>query len=260
VAAHRSAVAGLLAAVLGLAWLASWGDTPLWGYEVVARYPHDPQAFTQGLVFADDQLYESTGEYGASEVRRVELETGRVLAAHRLPIHYFGEGLAKVGDELYQLTWRERTCLVYSADGLTRRRHLRYSGEGWGLARHGAQLVMSNGTPVLSIRDPRDFAEVGQLTVRAAGSPVTRLNELELIGGHIWANVWRTPRIAVIGPQDGAVIAWLDLRELTGEQGPTAGVLNGIAYDAAGDRIFVTGKRWSWLYEIRVDDRAVEGS
>lgn len=228
---------------------------PLWAYEVVARYPHDTGAYTQGLLYTDGVLYESTGQYGESSVRRVALTTGEVLAIHRLPTHLFGEGLARVADRLVQLTWRAGTAFVYTLDGLERVGHFRYPGEGWGLAEADGRLYMSNGSHVITVRDPRDFGEIDQIEVSEGFTPVTRLNELEVIDGRIWANVWRTPRIVVIDPLDGQLVAQLDLSALEDEQGPRAEVLNGIAYDAAGDRIFVTGKRWSWLYEIRVPAR-----
>lgn len=226
---------------------------PVSGYTLVASFPHDPGAFTQGLVYADGELYESTGLLGESTLRRVELKTGRVLQQIALPKDYFGEGLALVGDALVQLTWRNELGLVYDRRTFARRRTFTYQGEGWGLAFDGtSRLVMSDGTDRLTFLDPKTFARVRTLGVHDAGRPVDRLNELEWVEGEIWANVWTTDRIARISPETGLVTGWIALDSLwpLRERTPGADVLNGIAYDPTLRRIFVTGKKWPRLYQI----------
>jgi len=223
-------------------------------YRALASYPHDPQAFTQGLVYLDGFLYEGTGLYGQSSLRVVELETGKVLQLQLLPDRFFGEGIAIVGQRIYQLTWKAKTGLIYDLETLEPTGEFRYSTEGWGLAQDGTYLIMSDGTATLHYLDPADLSEVRQVTVRDAGQPVMRLNELEVIRGEIWANVWQTNRIARIDPQDGTVVGWIDLSGLLSPSDIAApvDVLNGIAYDDAGDRIFVTGKLWPKLFQIEV--------
>lgn len=222
--------------------------------EVVRRYPHDAGAYTQGLVFHDGVLYESTGLEGRSSIRRVALETGQVSLKRDLDRRHFGEGIAIIGDRLYQLTWRSGEAFVWSVPGLESRGSFRYYGEGWGLTTDGTSLIMSNGSHRLQFIDPSDFSVTRTLDVRSAGSRVSQLNELEWVKGEIWANVYMTDRIARIDPASGEVVGWIDLTgiltraERTGQED----VLNGIAYDAAGDRIFVTGKLWPRLFEIRL--------
>ena len=227
---------------------------PLVAVEVVARFPHDPAAFTQGLIADGDRLIESTGRPGQSEVRRVDLATGRVLMRRAIPASQFGEGLARVGDTLFSLTWQHGIAHRWDAQTLRPRGRLRSRGEGWGLATMGRELILSDGSADLSFRDPASFAERRRITVRANGREIRNLNELEVVEGRIWANVWMTGFILVIDPADGAVTHVLDLRPLVAEIGgadPDA-VLNGIAYDAATRRLFVTGKLWPTMFEIRV--------
>jgi glutamine cyclotransferase len=231
------------------------GDAPpVHGYRVVARFPHDADAFTQGLVWADGRLYESTGLRGRSALREIDLTTGRVIRSAALSRWQFGEGLAAVGDRLIQLTWHAGEALVRDRETLQKRGILHYAGEGWGLAWDGRRLVMSDGSATLVFRDPDSFAELGRVQVTAAGTPVSGLNELEVIRGEIWANVWGSERIARIDPDSGRVNAWVDLGGLRPQ--PTPGkpidVLNGIAWDDQKKRLFVTGKLWPWLYQIRV--------
>lgn len=229
------------------------GDAPVYSFEVVATYPHDTKAFTQGLFYQDGVLYESTGQYGESSLRRVDLETGEVLARADLEARYFGEGIAPYRDGIVMLTWRSQTGFVYDRDTFERLRTFRYSGEGWGLTFDGAHLIMSDGTSTLRFLDPETFEETRRLTVRDARGPVGNLNELEYIDGKVYANIWRTDRLAIISPQTGEVTAWVDLRGLLPPAlRAGADVLNGIAYDAEGDRLFVTGKLWPTLYEIRL--------
>jgi glutaminyl-peptide cyclotransferase len=227
------------------------GDVPTYGYRVVRSYPHDRQAFTQGLVYRDGILYEGTGLNGRSGVRKVRLETGEVLQVRPLDDRYFGEGIAVMGDEIFQLTWQSEIGFVYDKATLEPRRTFRYAGEGWGLTSDGKRLIMSDGSATLRFLDPKTVRETGRVVVRHAGVPVSNLNELEFIKGEIYANVWQTERIARIAPATGRVTAWIDLRGLlNSREAAGVDVLNGIAYDAAGDRLFVTGKLWPRIFEI----------
>ena len=233
-------------------------DPPVLQVAVVARYPHDPQAFTQGLLFHAGHLYESTGREGQSEIRRVDLTSGRVLARQAIPASQFGEGMALAGDTLVSLTWRDgiahrwnlRTLRAVTPD-------FRYTGEGWGLTTApDGSLILSDGSDVLRYMDSHNFAEQRSLSVRLRGRPIRQLNELEMVDGRIFANVWMTPYILVIDAQSGMVTHILDLRPIVAEIGvhdPDA-VLNGIAYDPAARRLFVTGKLWPTLFEIRLPD------
>ncbi|MCB9544163.1 MAG: glutaminyl-peptide cyclotransferase [Myxococcales bacterium] len=229
---------------------------PAWyDVEILARYPHDPAAFTQGLVYDGGLLYESTGLRGESTVRIVRLETGAVLRRHDLAARYFGEGLARVDDRLVQLTWQSGEGFVYDRATLAPIGGFAYAGEGWGLAFDGARLVMSDGTARLRFLDPDSYAEIGDVTVRDAGRPVERLNELEVIDGEVFANVWFTDRIARIDPRDGRVAGWIDLSAIRPPEVRGDDVLNGIAWDAAGRRLLVTGKRWPVIYAVRLVPR-----
>ena len=225
-----------------------------YGYRVVASYPHDPSAFTQGLLFAGGKLFESTGEYGRSSVRVVQLESGRVLRQHPLPANRFGEGLALVDDRLIQLTWRAGIGYVRDATTLATVAEFHYSGEGWGLAFQDGNLVMSDGSADLRFLDPDSFAVRRTLRVRGENGPVHNLNELEMVEGDLFANVWQTDRIAIVNPGTGDVRGWLDLTGLLPLvfRKPETGELNGIAYDAQSHRLFVTGKRWARLFEIEL--------
>ena len=244
--------------VLGAITLISLNDgptnttTPRYTYNVVNVYPHDENAFTQGLVFEDGFLYEGTGLYGNSSLRRVELETGKVLQVHALRNQFFGEGVAIVGDKIIQLTWESHRGFIYDKNTLDLLREFNYPTEGWGITYDGSRLIMSDGTANLYFLDPETFQRVGQVKVRDA-APVTGLNELEYVKGEVYANVWGEEEIAVINPQTGRVKAWIDLKGIRGsENRDPDNVLNGIAYDSKGDRLFVTGKRWPRLYEIRL--------
>jgi glutaminyl-peptide cyclotransferase len=222
---------------------------------VVASYPHDSGAFTQGLIYHDGFLWESTGQYGQSTLRQVELQSGRILAQRELPANVFGEGLALWGRELVQLTWTNRVGFVYALEDLRPLKMFRLAGEGWGLTHDQRHLILSNGSAELIFLDPQNYTEVRRLPVHDRGQPVRLLNELEYIKGQVWANVWMTDRIAIISPQDGRVTAWLDLQGLlpAADRGAGAAELNGIAYDALNDRIFVTGKYWPKLFEISLE-------
>jgi len=228
-------------------------EAPVARFEVVRSYPHDPQAFTQGLVFLDGVLYEGTGLNGRSGIRRVRLEHGEVLKLQKLEDRHFGEGIAVVGDSIVQLTWKSGVGFVYDRNTFQRTKTFNYSGEGWGLTYDGTRLIMSDGTASLRFLDPTSLKEIGRLEVRDGGRPVQQLNELEVVKGEIYANVWGTDRIARISPKTGAVIGWIDLTGILSPRDPAStDVLNGIAYDAAKDRLFVTGKLWPKLFEIRV--------
>jgi glutamine cyclotransferase len=218
-------------------------------------YPHDPMAFTQGLVYRDGFLYESTGLNGRSTLRKVRLETGEVVEQVMLGPQFFGEGLTDWGNQLLQLTWRSSLGFVYDVSTLEAKRTFPIKGEGWGLTHDSATLIMSDGTAVLRYLDPVTFEEVGSYTVRDGGSPVSNLNELEFMRGEIYANVWQTDRLVTIAPTTGEVTGWIDLAGLLpGYEKPASvdAVLNGIAYDAKGDRLFVTGKLWPKLFEIKL--------
>ena len=229
---------------------------PVFGYTIVRSYPHDPRAFTQGLVFSDGFLYEGTGQYGQSSIRKVRLETGEVWQLKRLERHYFGEGIALWKNSLIQLTWQSGVGFAYDRETFERTGTFSYKGEGWGLTQDGASLIMSDGTSQLRFLNPKTFKETKRLTVRNAGMPVEQLNELEFVRGEIFANIWNRERIARISPKTGQVTGWIDLRGLLApSEAAGVDVLNGIAYDAAGNRLFVTGKLWPRLFEIRIEPR-----
>jgi glutamine cyclotransferase len=226
--------------------------TPVHSPRVVASYPHDRQAFTQGLVYEKGFFYEGTGLKGASSLRKVDVRTGRVIKEIRLDPSYFGEGIALIGERIVQLTWQSRIGFVYDKATFQLLRTFGYPWEGWGITYDGRRLILSDGTSILRFLDPENFRELSSLAVSDEKGPVSGLNELEYIQGFIYANVWPTDRIAVIHPRTGKVAAWLDLTGLLGKadtQG--ADVLNGIAYDAKGKRLFVTGKYWPKVFEIQ---------
>lgn len=229
--------------------------TPVYAWRVVATYPHDPAAFTQGLVFTDGVLYEGTGWFGASSLRRVDLASGSVLQQRNLGNEYFGEGIAIISDTIYQLTWQNGVAFTWDKAGFAPLGTFTYTTEGWGLTYDGQRLIMSDGSATLFFRDPATFAVLGQVQVMDDGLPVNRLNELEYINGEVWANVWMTDWIARIDPATGRVTGWLDLSGIITPHprlsDPNA-VLNGIAWDAVEGRLFVTGKRWPALFEIEV--------
>lgn len=229
---------------------------PIYGYQVVAVLPHDPAAFTQGLVLQDDVFYEGTGLRGQSTLRKVDPATGQVLQGIRLPDEYFGEGIAVHGDRLYQLTWQEHTGFIYGKDSFELLGTWSYAGEGWGLTTDGQRLIMSDGTNELRFLDPETLQEVGRVAVLDGnGQPVLRLNELEWVQDEVWANVWQTDLIARIDPASGRLLGWIDLSGLLSEEDRAVqrvDVLNGIAYDALTGRLFVTGKWWPKLFEIEL--------
>lgn len=248
-------LATLLLPVQGCQGSAS-AEPPVRVPTVVNEFPHDTEAFTQGLVFADGVLYESTGLTGKSELRRVDLTTGRVLRRRPLPPTDFGEGLTAFDTRLVQLTWQSGTGYVYDRDDFELTKVFRYDGEGWGLTQDGESLIMSDGSATLRFLDPQTYAVRRRLTVTAGGTPVRRLNELEYVNGVILANVFTDERIARIDPRSGEVTAWYDLSDLADSVpgDPTQDVLNGIAYDDRTGRLFVTGKRWPHIFQVKLPD------
>jgi glutamine cyclotransferase len=237
----------------------SQSETPVYSYRVVAKYPHDPDAFTQGLIFENGFLYESTGLRTQSSVRKVRLETGEVLQRLDLPREVFGEGLTDRGNQLLVLTWTSNIGYVLDRAGLAVTGTFSYPGEGWGLTRSPDTLFMSDGSSRIRLLDPESLQERGRIEVTDRGVPVTQLNELEWVKGEIFANVWQTDRIARIDPKSGKVVGWIDLAGLSGTSvmfRKADAVLNGIAYDSKRDRLFVTGKLWPELYEIKLVPRA----
>lgn len=221
-------------------------------YRIVHAYPHDRQAFTQGLVYVDGHLYESTGVRGQSTLRQEDLESGRILRLQSVPDQYFAEGLTEWKNTLIQLTWQEHTAFVYDRATFRTLRTFRYNGEGWGLTHDATSLILSDGTATLRFFDPDTFKEMRRISVKDHGKPITQLNELEFIHGEIYANVWHTDRIARISPATGRVLGWIDLKGLMprDQLSNNEAVLNGIAYDAARSRLFVTGKLWPKVFEI----------
>ena len=227
---------------------------PEYTYRVVHVFPHDTSAFTQGLAYRNGFLYEGTGLNGRSSLRKVRLETGEIVAKTDLPSEFFGEGITLFGNEIIQLTWVSHKGFVYNLDDFSRKASFSYAGEGWGLATDGRALFISDGTSTIRVLDPRTFQQRRSFEVRDRGEPVTQLNELEVVEGELFANVWHTDRIARISLQSGNVQGWINLTGLLSpmyQLGPEA-VLNGIAYDARGKRLFVTGKLWPSVFEIRV--------
>jgi glutamine cyclotransferase len=231
------------------------GSVPTYGYKIINRYPHDPNAFTQGLIYVDGVLYESTGiKITPSSLRQVDLTSGELLQYQALGNEYFGEGLVLWQDKLIQLTWQNRVAFVYDRDSFELLENWTYATEGWGITQNGRCLIMSDGSSELYFRDPETFAEVGRVTVQDQNGPVRLLNELEFINGEVWANVWQSNRIVRIDPASGQVVGSIDLSGLLDPatlSQPTD-VLNGIAYDDMNGRLFVTGKLWPTLFEIEL--------
>lgn len=246
---------------------------PVYGYDVVKSYPHDGNAFTQGLFFHNGSLYESTGERGESTIRKVELETGKVLQKWDLPREDFGEGSTVIGDKIYMITWQNGIGRVFDLRDFKLLREFSYQGEGWGLTTDGTNLIMSQGTHVIKTLDPETFKQVKTIPVmREDGRPLMNINELEWVKGEIWANIWHSERSEILGkpnhiaridPVTGKLLGWINLQGISPDDQPppnssddyhpkAENTLNGIAYDAAGDRIFVTGKNWKKLYEIKL--------
>jgi glutaminyl-peptide cyclotransferase len=228
---------------------------PVYTYKVVHVYPHDPNAFTEGLFYLNGYLYESTGLEGHSSIRKVRLETGEVVQSHDLAPEYFGEGITYWGNRLIGLTWKSRVGFVYNLHSFAVERRFQYPGEGWALTRNDREIIMSDGTSDLRVLDPKTLREVRRIHVTAHGRAVDQLNELEWMQGTVLANIWQTDLIARIDPHTGEVVAWIDLSGILPVRDRIPGrtdVLNGIAYDSSQDRLFVTGKLWPKLFEIRI--------
>ncbi|WP_304177241.1 glutaminyl-peptide cyclotransferase [Phenylobacterium aquaticum] len=244
-----------LSAVVGAALLsgcAAQAAVPVYGYQVKATYPHDDQAYTEGLFYLDGVLFESTGREGQSFLRKVRLKDGAVLQSQAIPPGLFGEGIVNWGDDIISLTWQDGFGFRWDLKTLARKAVFQYPGEGWALTQDGKTLIMSDGTPYLRFLDPKTFKETHRVRVTAEGRPVPRINELEWVKGEVLANIWLTHRIARINPKTGVVTGWIDLTGLpeTRLSLDADSVLNGIAYDREHDRLFVTGKNWPHLYEI----------
>lgn len=241
------------AILLGLA-SCSAGEPPVAKYNIVQSFPHDGAAFCQGFLVHEGKFYEGTGRYGTSSVRRVDMETGSVEARQDLPSHLFGEGIAIFGDELFQLTWKAGTVHIYDLATMEPKRKLTYSGDGWGLTSDGKSLIRSDGTDTLYFHDPKDFAEQRRIRVNLDGAEVREINEMEYVEGEIWANVWKKEYIVRISPKNGNVLGWIDLRGLfdVNSVADPDSVLNGIAWDAGAKKLYVTGKLWPEVFELKV--------
>lgn len=259
---YASVIPGLLIVLAGAlpasSAMAAAAAIPTYTYEVVHAYPHDPNAFTQGLFFKDGFLYESTGLQGRSSVRKLRLETGEVLQKTDLPRQIFGEGITWWDKRLIGITWTTQAGYVLDLDSFAFQKEFNYKGEGWGLARNDKEIIMSDGTAELRFLDPETLRETRRIKVTADGKPVDQLNELEWVKGEIFSNIWQTDMIARIDPKTGKVVGWINLKGILSMGDRILNqpdVLNGIAYDAAKDRLFVTGKLWPKLFEIRLIKR-----
>ena len=244
--------------VLSIALIISLNEPPEstepinYSYTIVNTYPHDENAFTEGLVFDNGVLYESTGLYSSSSLRLVELETGKILKFYALPPQYFGEGITLVGDKIIQLTLQSNKGFIYDKNSFELLQEFNYSTEGWGITYDGSRLIMSDGTSTLYFLDPETFQKIGQVQVHDT-APIDQLNELEYIKGNVYANIWLEEKIAIINPQTGQVTGWINMTGIQNmEYQDVNRVFNGIAYDEAADRLFVTGKNWSQLFEIKL--------
>jgi glutamine cyclotransferase len=229
-------------------------EIPVYSYEVINTWPHDAEAYTQGLAFHDGTLFESTGLYGSSSLRRVELKTGKVKKKVEVDRQYFAEGMTIFGDKIFQLTWQAQKGFIYDLKKLRQEGEFNYEGQGWGLTHDNHSLIMSDGTNRIRFLDPTSFQVQRTISVYENGHPLTELNELEFIKGEIYANIWKTDRIVRIDPTTGKINAWIDMTGLhhQGEERARENCLNGIAYDTESDRLFVTGKRWEKIYQIRL--------
>jgi glutaminyl-peptide cyclotransferase len=250
---HGIATIALLLVVIGT--LPAYAEVPVYTATVVNTYPHDPNAFTQGLAFADGQLYEGTGRNGQSSLRKVALETGEISQRSNLDAQHFGEGITIMNGKVYQLTWQTHLGFVYDLASFKLEKTFFLPGEGWGITHDDKHLIISDGTAFLRMLDPATLKEVSRVEVKQDGQPLARLNELEYIDGEVWANVWYTNDIVRIDPATGTVTGRVDLSGIN-QQRATDDVLNGIAWDEQSTRLFVTGKLWSQLYEIKVEPLA----
>lgn len=244
----------LVIAVLSADCLAA----PVSGYKIVARYPHSTDSYTEGFFYLDGLFYEGTGLKGRSAVLAIQPETGKPVQRLDLPPQYFGEGIVNWGPNLYEWTWQSHICFVYDRFSLRLVKQFTYSGEGWGMTRTAKEIITSDGTATLRFRDPNTFKETRHIVVRDGTKVVDQLNELEYVKGEIYANIWHSNHIARISPRDGHVVGWVDLSGLLPENQKVneESVLNGIAYDAQHDRLFVTGKQWPAVFEIKIVNEA----
>jgi glutamine cyclotransferase len=233
-----------------------------YGFKVIRTFPHDPTAFTQGIVYRDGFLYEGTGLKGRSSLRKVRLETGEIVQTVDLPSEFFGEGITLLKNEVIQLTWQSQTGFVYNVKDFHLLRRFSYSGEGWGLTTDGREIFMNDGTAQIRVLNPRTLAEKRRFSVYDGQIPIDQLNELEFVEGEIFANVWQTDRIARISPESGKVVGWIDLRGLLSPiyRLESDAVLNGIAYDSKRKRLFVTGKLWPSIFEIKLVQKRLKTS
>jgi glutamine cyclotransferase len=249
---RRCLVGGV--ALLALSCVSCAAGAPVSGYRVVAKFPHSTESYTEGFLYIDGLFYEGTGLNGSSALMAIQPETGKVLQRVALPGQYFGEGIVDWGPNLYEWTWQAHLCFVYDRFSLRLLRQFSYAGEGWGMTRTAREIVTSDGTATLKFRDPATFKETRRIVVTDGGRPIQNLNELEFVKGEIYANVWHSDRIARISPRDGRVLGWIDLTGILpdDQKANSESVLNGIAYDAKRDRLFVTGKQWPAVFEIKV--------
>jgi len=233
--------------------MAYFNNIPMYSYNIINTYSHDARAFTEGLVYEDGFFYESTGKYNESTLRKVDLETGEILKLHKLSDNYFGEGIAIYDNKIFQLTWKTNVGFIYDKDTFSLINKFYYNTEGWGLTHNDEHLIMSDGTDEINFLNPKNFKKVYSIKVHDEFRPITRLNELEFIQGEIYANVWRTDKIARICPHSGKITGWIDLKGLLSpKEYKIAGTLNGITYDKQNNRIFVTGKMWPKIFEIKL--------
>ncbi len=248
-----------LALTLALCFaLAPINSAPVTGFKVIAKYPHSTESYTEGFFYLDGLFYEGTGLKGQSQLLAIQPETGHALQKVNLPAEYFGEGIVDWGPNIYEWTWQSHLCFVYDRFSFRRLKQFTYTGEGWGMTHNKTELITSDGTATLRFHNPATFAETHSIVVKDGATTIDQLNELEYIKGEIYANVWHSDRIARISPRDGHVIAWIDLTGLlpASEKRNDESVLNGIAYDAKHDRLFVTGKQWPWIFEIKLVSKA----
>jgi glutaminyl-peptide cyclotransferase len=247
----------IIAALLVIIWLSFQGllvenrSSTIYSYKIIATYPHDSEAFTEGLIFVNGSFYESTGGWGTSSLREVNLADGSIIKEVALPEHYFGEGLTIVNGSLIQLTWQNGIGFVYDLKTFRETENFNYSTEGWGLTFDGVHLIMSDGTSNLYLLDPSTYQKVGQVSVHDANAPIDNLNELEYVNGSIYANIWHQQRIAIINLSTGQVKGYIDLTGIYQNSDPEA-VLNGIAFDQTTNRLFITGKNWPYLFQITI--------
>ncbi|GCD12351.1 glutaminyl-peptide cyclotransferase [Clostridium tagluense] len=228
-------------------------NIPIYSYDIINTYPHDVSSFTQGLVYECGYLYESTGKYNESTLRKVELQTGEILKLHKLHENYFGEGITLYHDKIFQLTWKSKVGFIYDKDNFNLINKFYYNTEGWGITNNDEHLIMSDGTDEILFLNPKNFKKVYSIKVHDEFKPITRLNELEFIKGEIYANIWKSDKIARICPYSGKITGWIDLKGLLSpKEYKNAGTMNGIAYDSENNRFFVTGKMWPKVFEIKI--------